>query len=254
MPASQAIRIGIVVLLAISWLLNSCQHDSLIMDEDIDIPPVDTIMPPDTMMNPMDTIIPCDSTVIYFSTQVLPILKANCAQSGCHDAISAVDGINLEDYNSTINSNIIVPFDIVESEIMERILESDVNKRMPPAPANALSIDQINLIAEWILQGAKDEMCDDPSADCQVSNVKYSANILPIINVHCRSCHSGGSPSGGVDLSTHGTVQQAALNGSLLGSISHLSGYTPMPFNQPMLDSCVVLQFEAWINEGALDN
>jgi len=41
-----------------------------------------------------------DSTVGKFATNVLPIMTAQCATSGCHDAATATSGANLSAYAS----------------------------------------------------------------------------------------------------------------------------------------------------------
>ena len=78
-----------VLLIAgmIMLMLPACEHEPL---APVDPDPIDTMgmdtMDVDTMGE--DTMgIPCDPDVVYFDRDLLPILKSNCAKSGCHDAI-----------------------------------------------------------------------------------------------------------------------------------------------------------------------
>jgi len=132
----------------------------------------DDMMPIDTMMVdtiPVDTMpdgVPCDPQVIYFNQDVLPILNSNCAFSGCHDAASAEDGVILESYEDVIATADVEPFNLDDSEIYEVLVDDDLDDRMPPPPTAALSSDQIQIIAQWILQGGENLECDPALSDC----------------------------------------------------------------------------------------
>jgi len=245
------------------WLsLPSCQHEPL-FDEPI-MNPIDTIpidtMPIDTM--PIDTTIvdttiilmPCDSNVIYFEQDVLPILISNCAFSGCHDAASAEDGVILESYETVIETADVEPFNLNDSEIWEVLVDNDLDERMPPVPTPALSQTQISAITAWILQGALNLECDESIGECDTDNVSFSAFVKPIIESHCQGCHSGNTPSGGIDLTTHSNIQIYANNGRLHGAIAHQAGFSPMPQGGAKLDDCTIEKIKSWIDSGALDN
>ncbi len=88
--------------------------------------------------------------------------------------------------------------------------------------------------------------------DCDTDGVTYQDNILPILNRSCTACHSGASPSGGVGLDNFDLVKISADNGSLLGSINHDSGFSPMPKGQDKLSECEIKQVKSWINNGML--
>jgi len=256
-PGFNLLIFAAIILLLIS--MNACMHDPVFMEDDDGGMPIDTMMidtmPVDTM-NPVDTTTPCDPNLIYFNTEVLPILKANCAQSGCHNSVTAQDGIVLENYADLISSDVVRPFDLGDSDLFEVLTESDPDDRMPPPPANRLASDQINIIAEWILQGADNLMCesDTSSGGCDTDNVSYTIDLVPVINIGCRSCHSGATPAGGIDLSTHSGVQNVGLNGRLIGAIDHQSGFSAMPQGGEKLDVCTIDKFKAWVAAGAPNN
>ena len=89
---------------------------------------------------------------------------------------------------------------------------------------------------------------------CDTSNVTYSSTINPVLQQKCTSCHSGSSPSGGILLDTYENTKVYAANGKLYGSISHTSGFSPMPSGQSKLDDCTLKHFEIWIRNGYPNN
>ncbi len=89
---------------------------------------------------------------------------------------------------------------------------------------------------------------------CDTVNMKFTANVLPILSANCYSCHGNGRAFGGVNLDTYTNVKSVATNGSLLGAITHASGFSPMPQNAAQLPECDINKIRSWINRGALNN
>lgn len=86
------------------------------------------------------------------------------------------------------------------------------------------------------------------------STATWSADIQPLIQAQCVSCHQGASASGGLDLSTHANVQNSTLNGSLIDRIQRGSGDPlAMPPSGP-LSNCNQAKFRVWERGGALPN
>ncbi|RMF02338.1 MAG: hypothetical protein D6772_03615 [Bacteroidetes bacterium] len=249
---------GFLLLVVVAGYLllqmSACKHDPFISEDDM--MPIDTTgNPVDTMGNPVDTMgTPCDSTLVYFERDILPLLNSNCAFSGCHDAASARDGVNLTTYEAVINTAEVQPFDLSDSELYEVITDSDPDDRMPPPPRAPLSSTQINLIARWILQGADNLSCDPGAGSCETSSVSYLQNLVPLLQTHCVGCHSGSTPSANINLSTYAGVRAVGLNGRLVGAIRHDSGFSAMPQGGAKLDDCSIRQFEAWVADGAPEN
>jgi hypothetical protein len=249
--------IGVVIILGMTTLmLPACQHDP---GEPIEPDPMDTTG------NPLDTMgtdtmdhdtmgTPCDSQVIYFNNEILPLLRSNCAKSGCHDAISHQEDIILDNYQNVMASGIVVPFDLNESKMFEAITENDPDKVMPEPPNQRLTADQITLIASWILQGAKDLECDPNAGQCITTNISYSTYIAPLIATNCAGCHSGPNASGNIVLTSHDGVKTVADNGRLLGAITWANGYQRMPKGSGQLSDCNIEKIKAWINDGAPNN
>ena len=199
--------------------------------------------------------LPCNPDSIYFEQQILPFLISNCAKSGCHDAASAQDGVILNNYNNVMNTGEVQPFDLNDSEIWEVITENDPDKQMPPPGENQLTAAQIDLIADWINQGAQNLVCDNGLSGCDSTGVSYVADIQPIMQNKCIGCH-GSAHSGNafVNLSNYNGVAAVAATNQLTGAVSHNSNYTPMPMNGPMLPVCEIAEIRNWVNEGMQNN
>lgn len=90
--------------------------------------------------------------------------------------------------------------------------------------------------------------------ECDTTNVTYSNDVWPVIEVNCTTCHNNGSPSGNVSLSNYDEIVAAAQNGSLLGTIRHESGWSPMPKGGGKLPECDIQYIEIWVNAGTPDN
>lgn len=259
--------IPLMILLIFLLQISSCVHEPVQPmrnnPPDTGINPIDTTTNPiDTTQNPIDTtrtdtiIKPCDPDTVYFERDLLPILISNCAKSGCHDEASAEGGVILTNYNRVFTTGDVKPGDPENSDLYERLVDDDSRKRMPPVPADPLPQDQIDLLYDWIAQGAQDLSCGDTtiSGACDTTSISLSQHLRPVLDTHCTGCHQGQSPSGGIRLNTFAGLSQAASSGKLLGAISHEAGFSPMPQNGDKLSDCVIAQFQAWINDGAQDN
>ena len=248
-------------LLILTTVVSSCKHEPFLEP----VSPIDTTSPPDTTIidtTVIDTTIvdttgvdttkiPCDPDVIYFEKDVLPILISNCAFSGCHDAASAEDGVILIDYENTIATADVEPFNLADSKIYEVLVHSDPSERMPPAPSSSLPAAQIQIIAKWILQGAENLKCDEDAVGCDTENVSFSTFVKPLLETHCVRCHSGSAPPGGILLTNHSEV---SMQPKLYGVIAHESGFKMMPFGENRLPQCDIDKVKSWIDAGALDN
>lgn len=94
-----------------------------------------------------------------------------------------------------------------------------------------------------------------PAGECDTIDVSYSEDIVQILSFHCYTCHSNANAlnfGNGITLEDYKDV--AASSALVLGSIKHEDGFIPMPRNGEKLDSCQIMIFEAWVNEGNPDN
>lgn len=251
------LTLSLVVAIALFSLVgNGCKHLPTMPDEPFE--PIDTTnMGVDTSDNNPDTTVvgePCDPDKIYFTQDILPLLISNCTSSGCHNATDAANDVILVNYQQTIETADVRPFDLPGSDLYEVITEDDPDKVMPPPPRSRLTNAQVGLISEWILQGAEDLMCDPDTMNCDTVNVSYVDQVEPIIVANCRACHSGLNPGGGIDLGDYSGVRSVALNGLLYGVTERLDGFQAMPQNGPKLPQCEVDQIKSWIDAGAPNN
>lgn len=187
----------------------------------------------------------CDPDTVYFQNAILPLVVSSCATTGCHDQVSHKDGIILTDYASIIKTGEIKPGDPNDSEFFESLTD-DGDDLMPPPPYSPLNSDQIQMIKQWILQGAEDNSCID---GCDTTSVTFSGQIWPMMESYCTGCHSASAPGGGIVIADHADMVALAENGSLMGSIRWESGYAKMPTNQQLSD-CSITQLQKWIDDG----
>ena len=93
---------------------------------------------------------------------------------------------------------------------------------------------------------------------CDTSNVKYSVDIVGILQTSCYRCH---------DVNNYATkggnyrydiyqpeLKAMATNGKLYKAVAHLPGAVPMPFDGGMISDCSIAKIRAWVNKGAPNN
>ncbi|MCB9333487.1 MAG: hypothetical protein H6574_20705 [Lewinellaceae bacterium] len=187
---------------------------------------------------------------VCFERDVLPIFQSNCTQSGCHNSQDRESGYDLSSYNGIMAGGI-TPGNYKASKIY-KVLVAPLG-RMPQSPFSRLTDEQITTIAVWIEDGALNEVCPIDTS-CNVTGVSFSGSVRPILQLYCNGCHSGSNPEGGINYSTYNGVKANVDNGSLLGSIQHLSAYVAMPKNANKLSPCNINIIKAWIDSGAPNN
>ncbi|MBM2816204.1 MAG: hypothetical protein HW421_2966 [Ignavibacteria bacterium] len=106
---------------------------------------------------------------ICFETEVLPIFQTNCGMAGCHDGKKNIIKVeeededekesqeSLRDYQSIMRW--ITPKDPLNSKIYKAITATS-DDAMPPDGRTPLSLEQRNIIKNWILQGADSTACE----------------------------------------------------------------------------------------------
>jgi hypothetical protein len=91
---------------------------------------------------------------------------------------------------------------------------------------------------------------------CDTTSVKYSSDIVPILQGNCYECHGNGTSagSGGILLQGYSNLTPWASNGFLVGCVTRAPGYVPMPYLRPRLPDCDLNKILAWVHQGALNN
>ena len=191
----------------------------------------------------------CADGQISFQHQILPIMVSACAYSGCHDAKTAEEGVVLDNYEAV--SDEVTPGSPNNSELYESITESG-DDIMPPPPAALLSRVQIQLIKDWILQGAQNTNCGAPCDSSAV--VTFSGIIYPLLKDYCIGCHSSARSDGNVNIENYDKLMPYVENGVLMGTIRADAFYPVMPPSGSLLSNCRIQQLERWIQEGAKNN
>ncbi len=99
---------------------------------------------------PMETHEPVDIEAA-FAQNLLPILTARCALSGCHVA-DGPHGLDFRTYASFVaggeHGPAFIPGNAEASEVIEQIVEG----KMPPPPRDPLTDAEIQLFRDWINQ------------------------------------------------------------------------------------------------------
>ncbi len=214
-------------------LLQNCKHEIPTTTDPIKVTLSDT----------------CSLDTVYFVNDILPIIISNCANSGCHDANTRVEDIQLTDYNNIINTGGIVKGDAGNSEFYEVITTTNADKVMPPPPAS-MTAEQKNAIRIWINQGAKYNECFDR---CDTSNVTFSGVVWPILNGTCTGCHTPGNVQGGILITNYSEVKTLVDADILQNVLARNGPRSAMPPGGP-LQQCADDQIRIWIQEGAQDN
>ena len=101
----------------------------------------------------------------------------------------------------------------------------------------------------------KEQLLYGNTGKCDTSaSFSYSLNVVPLLQQNCYGCHSGNFPSGNIRMGTYALDKALGQNGTLYGSISHTSGFSPMPKGTSKLLTCQIETIKKWIDAGMLNN
>lgn len=95
------------------------------------------------------------------------------------------------------------------------------------------------------------------TSTCDTTNSTYANVVAPILNSKCNNCHAASvakNIGANIVLDNFTSLKIYVTNNSLLNSINHTGGLTPMPLNGPKMNSCDIGKITAWVNRGALNN
>jgi hypothetical protein len=92
--------------------------------------------------------------------------------------------------------------------------------------------------------------------NCDTVNMKYAANVVPILSSHCYSCHgvASNTNSNGIILEGHDKLFRYATDGTLISVITHAPGFPQMPQGAAKLSDCNINIIRSWVNNGAQHN
>ncbi len=92
---------------------------------------------------------------------------------------------------------------------------------------------------------------------CDTTVTNFTAQIKPILQSNCYSCHSNAHAAGsgaGIKLEDYADVKTYATNGRLFGTIVRPAIYSPMPKGGGKLSDCEIKIIKIWITKGAINN
>ncbi len=100
--------------------------------------------------------------------QIKPLLRTRCF--ACHGALKQEAGLRLDTVGLMLKGGesgaVITRGDVAKSLLLERVSAKDPAERMPPAEeGDPLSAEQLNLIRNWITNGATGPKDEQPDAD-----------------------------------------------------------------------------------------
>ncbi len=106
---------------------------------------------------PLLFLLPAAVMALDFTREVQPILAEHCLE--CHGPDDAKGGLVLSTQalaGKLLKSGkrALVPGSPKDSEMLARIAHPDPQERMPPAPKRAVSAKELELLRQWIAQGA----------------------------------------------------------------------------------------------------
>lgn len=205
-----------------------------------------------THTNTNDTTQPQDvvDTSVCFARDILPMLQASCAMSGCHSASSAHKGYVYTSYATIMKQGI-----VVGNANASATYAYCYNGKMAQSPIPKLDSTKLSLLKRWINNGAHNDT--DCAVNCDTTKFTFAAAIVPILSNSCYSCHatSAAKTAGGnIILDTYAGVLAQAQNGKLLGDIQHATGFNYMPLGTAQLTPCKITQISKWIAAGAQNN
>ncbi len=219
------------------------------------------------------------------------ILTPECATSGCHNGTSSPLGLNLvagkaydklyEKPSNQVDGLLLVePSNADASYLVHKIDGSAGGGAQMPLYKPPLSADQIDLVKQWINEGA----LPASASGNQQSLIQATLSDIQkyIFDTECISCHAGENPAGTLNLEKGYSYSQLVgrplqfdpensvlvvagdaensflihkLTGEKLGDVND-SDYkgSRMPLLGPYLDDTKVQVIKDWINAGALDN
>jgi cytochrome c553 len=88
--------------------------------------------------------------------------------------------------------------------------------------------------------------------ECDGTAYTYTADIKPIMDAFCVSCHQpGGGGFNFAVLNTYNGVKASATTGKMLDAINHRPGASPMPQGMAKLNAETIKKIECWVEKGA---
>ena len=121
---------------------------------------------------------------VDYESEIQPIFDNHCGN--CHLGNSS-GGLNLSNYDNLMSSDVVVPGSHIQSELYDRITRPESAQGDMP-PSGSLSQGDIDLIAQWIDEGALSEELSDISGCMDPNAITCDDEIDPIYFPECDTC------------------------------------------------------------------
>lgn len=218
----------------------SCKHEA---------GKIQPVLPPEPLPD-------CDSTVIKFTTDVMPYVNSSCAVPGCHDNKGPAAYIDLTSYEAIMNAkvrgvNIVKPGDPLNSKFCRVLFLLDLVPMAPPFNYQLSNKAKDNFV-KWVQQGAKNNAPCVTRVDTM--QYKYRTTIAPLISKYCTGCHFGNYNSGNVLLTKYSEVKAVVDSNKLYQVIANIDGFPKMPTGVVTMQPNEIIQIRKWIEDGAPNN
>ena len=214
---------------AFVWAVYSCKHDAPLSLARVSV----------------------DTSMVSFEDQIQPILNSNCNMSGCHDANSAKEGVDLSTYKAIAGNDDLLKAGKPDNSSIYTVLGSSGKGKMPPAP-RSLTSDQIALIRRWIVEGAKNSFW--LVKPCVSTKYTYNDGVKAIYDLNCAGCHNSPATSGGNIVLGDFNAMKTIDSSTLIQSIMQ-TGTNPMPpAPASKLSDCEITVFKNWYSAGQPQN
>ena len=143
-----------------------------------------------------------DAVKADFNKHIKPILEAACVH--CHGEKNSKGDLRMDTKEAMIkggeNGTALVPGDAAKSPIYtSSALPADDDDVMPPKKEGVLAKEQLDLIKDWITQGAP---WPAGVVLAQKPRIDFVKHVQPILEQNCVSCHNPKKAKGDWDLST----------------------------------------------------
>ena len=145
---------------------------------------------------------------VDFIKDIKPILEKNC--TSCHGPVKDKGDLRLHTHEALLKGDVITPGKAQDSYLFELIsLDHDDEDIMPPK-GDPLSKEQIEIVKQWISEGAKwpkgIELSAPPKDDDKakvaaetppmIAKNDTFKHLVPIINKYCVDCHGSDKQKG----------------------------------------------------------
>ena len=144
--------------------------------------------------------------IVNFAEDVLPILRTHC--SDCHSETTQKAELNLTTAAGVLRGSESGPILALADPTTSRLLEVVETGEMPPdGEGEPLSPEQIEVIRDWLEQGA------DVGTVAAESTALNQHDVLPTLMLRCATCHGRQVQEGEFDIRSVATMLKGGKSG-----------------------------------------